>query len=306
MKGHIRQRSPGHFAIVLDVRDPTTGKRKRRWHTFAGTKRQAQIECARLISEITNGTALEPSKVTVREYLERWLAHIATQISPRSCECYRENVETWIVPALGNVKLAKLQPEQIAKAYSDALAHGGRNGRGLSPRSVRLMHGTLSQALKQAVTWNLLGKNPAASCKPPRVERKQMKVLDMDSTASLIELAKGGRLHMPVLLFALSGARRGRLRQFAGTDSISTPAGSRLRPVSNRPPWGHARNRRSPAGRAQSPSPPSSSRSCAGTGSGKPRSCYALAFGRPMKPTFAFVRMPVHGSLECLPLRSPG
>jgi len=43
MKGHIRERSPGHWAIVIDVRDPQTGKRKRRWHSFKGTKRQAQI-----------------------------------------------------------------------------------------------------------------------------------------------------------------------------------------------------------------------------------------------------------------------
>ena len=50
MKGHIRERSPGHWAIVLDVRDPATGKRRRKWHAFAGTKRQAQIECARLIA----------------------------------------------------------------------------------------------------------------------------------------------------------------------------------------------------------------------------------------------------------------
>jgi hypothetical protein len=51
MKGHIRQRSPGRFAIVLETRDPATGKRRRKWHSFAGTKREAQIECARLISE---------------------------------------------------------------------------------------------------------------------------------------------------------------------------------------------------------------------------------------------------------------
>ncbi len=42
MKGHIRERSPGHWAIVLDVRDPATGKRKRKWHSFRGTKREAQ------------------------------------------------------------------------------------------------------------------------------------------------------------------------------------------------------------------------------------------------------------------------
>lgn len=35
MKGHIRKR--GHsWAIVLEVRDPVTGQRKRKWHTFTG------------------------------------------------------------------------------------------------------------------------------------------------------------------------------------------------------------------------------------------------------------------------------
>ena len=65
MKGHIRERSPGHWAIVIEQRDPATGKRKRRWHSFTGTKRTAQIECARLISELQRGTYLEPNKITV-------------------------------------------------------------------------------------------------------------------------------------------------------------------------------------------------------------------------------------------------
>ena len=83
MRGHLRERSPGRWAIVIDVRDPTTGKRKRKWHSFIGTKRQAQVECAKLITESKNGTALDPAKVMLREYLERWLAHMATQVSPQ-------------------------------------------------------------------------------------------------------------------------------------------------------------------------------------------------------------------------------
>jgi hypothetical protein len=55
MKGHIRERSPGHWAIVLDLRDAETGKRKRKWHSFKGTKRQAQTECSRLITEMSRG-----------------------------------------------------------------------------------------------------------------------------------------------------------------------------------------------------------------------------------------------------------
>ena len=40
VKGHIRERSPGHWAIILDVRDQQTGARKRRWHSFKGGKRE--------------------------------------------------------------------------------------------------------------------------------------------------------------------------------------------------------------------------------------------------------------------------
>jgi Arm DNA-binding domain len=59
MKGHIRERSPGHWAIVIDVRDPATGKRKRRWHSFKGTKREAQTKCAQLITEAEGGAAID-------------------------------------------------------------------------------------------------------------------------------------------------------------------------------------------------------------------------------------------------------
>jgi hypothetical protein len=60
MRGHIRERSRGHWAIVIDAHTPS-GERKRRWHSFAGTKREAQVECARLLTELKAGTAVEPS-----------------------------------------------------------------------------------------------------------------------------------------------------------------------------------------------------------------------------------------------------
>ena len=36
MKGHIRSRATGHWAIVIDMRDPATGKRRRKWHSLNG------------------------------------------------------------------------------------------------------------------------------------------------------------------------------------------------------------------------------------------------------------------------------
>jgi hypothetical protein len=42
MKGSIINRPKGsnRWSIILEVRDETTGKRKRRWHSFMGTKRR--------------------------------------------------------------------------------------------------------------------------------------------------------------------------------------------------------------------------------------------------------------------------
>src|SRR5277367_2838463 len=175
MKGHIRERSPGHWAIILDQRDPTTGKRKRKWHTFEGTKREAQVECSRLITAITGGTYLEPSKTTLAEFLERWLEAIKSRVSPRTHERYCEIARKNIVPALGGALLSKLRPDQISRSYTKALESGRRDGSGgLSPRTVHHMHRVLKQALSQAVRWGSLVRNPADAVDPPKVERKTM------------------------------------------------------------------------------------------------------------------------------------
>jgi len=157
MKGHIRERSHGHWAIVIDVSDSQGGKRKQRWHSFKGTKRQAQIECARLIAELQNGTAVEPSRMTVADFFERWIEHMRGQVSPRSHERYAE----------------------IAR-------------KNLAP-----------------VRWQLLARNPADAVKPPKVERKQMNVLDTDAAVAMIEAARESPLFVPILLGIRCGLRRG-------------------------------------------------------------------------------------------------
>src|SRR5215471_17909047 len=172
MKGHIRERSPGHCAIVIDLRDTEAGKRRRRWYSFRGTKRQAQVECARLISEIQNGTAIEPSRLTVSDFLERWIEHMQGQVSPRSHERYAEIARKNLMPLLGGLALTKLQPAHISQAYAKALASGRRDGKGgLSAASVHYQHRVLKKALGQAVKWRLLPRNPVDAVDPPRVER---------------------------------------------------------------------------------------------------------------------------------------
>jgi integrase len=212
MKGHIRQRSPGHWAIILDTRDPATGNRRRKWHSFRGTKRQAQVESARLISELQRGTYVEPNKTTVAQYLEQWLAHIKSQVSPKTHERYEQVCRKNVVPLLGAVLLSKLRPVQISEAYTKALTSGRRNGRGgLSARTVHHMHVILKGALAQAVKWELLVRNPSDAVDPPQAARATMQVYDLAQTVELIEAVRGNRLFIAVLLAVLCGLRRGEI-----------------------------------------------------------------------------------------------
>jgi integrase len=201
MRGHIRQRSPGRWAIILDAPGPIAGKRKRRWHSFKGTKRQAQVECARLISEAQHG-GVDPGRITTGQYLDRWLDHVRTLISPSSHKTYRTMLRAYAVPALGSIQLAKLRPAAIANLYATVA---------LAPKSVALLHRVLSQALRQAVRWQMLPTNPAAAVAPPRIERKRMTVLDPDGAHRLLEIARPTELYMPILLAIMTGMRRGEI-----------------------------------------------------------------------------------------------
>ena len=212
MKGHIRERAPGHWAIVIDLRDPATGKRRRKWHSFIGTKRKAQDECARLISSLQGGTYLEPAKATVRQFLDRWLEHIKPRVSPRTHERYGEIVRKNLNPLLGAVVLTKLRPMQISDAYAKALSSGRRNGKGgLAPSTVRYLHVILKASMRQAVRWQMLARNPVDAVDPPKIERGTMRTYDLAQTADLIDATRGTRMTITVILAVLCGLRRGEI-----------------------------------------------------------------------------------------------
>jgi integrase len=181
------------------------------------------------------GTYLEPSNTTLAAFLNHWLVYKQNQISPRAHEVYSETIGN-IVPTIGNVTLSRLAPAIIAQTYADALKR-------LSPSSVLMIHRLLSASLKQAVKWQLLSSNPCSAVAPPRVERKQMRVLDADGAAALIEAARPRAIFMPILLGVACGLRRGevsalkwrdvdfgaaRLRIVASTEQ--TRQGIRLKP----------------------------------------------------------------------------
>jgi integrase len=202
MKGHIRERSPGHWAIVIEARD-AAGKRKRRWFSFQGTKREAQRRCAELIADTRGGSAASPERLTVAQYLERWLDHMRPLVSPKSHQRYEQMARANLFPVIGDIPLAKVSPMQISGAYATMI----RNG--LAPATVIHVHRLLSQALKHAVRWRILSVNACNDVSPPRVERREMRVWSTQTMATALDAARGWQCYVPILLASLCGMRLG-------------------------------------------------------------------------------------------------
>jgi integrase len=209
MKGTIFKRSPGVFLIAIDHGPDARGKRIRKWTTFRGTKRKAQDECARLVTELKTGNYLEPSKTTVAQFLEHWFADVKTRVSRKTHERYGEICRNNIVPLLGQVRLSELKPVHISKAWAKALESGRVDGGPLSPRTVHHMHVVFKSALEQALDWEMLLRNPAAKVDPPKVVKTLITTYDMPQVGKLIALLQEERIYIPSFLSAMTGIRRG-------------------------------------------------------------------------------------------------
>jgi integrase len=205
MKGHLRERSPGHWAIVIDVRDPATGQRRRKWHSFKGTKRAAQVECARLIASVGQGSYVERSKMTVAEFVRgrvnQW--ETAGNITARTAQRYRQLVENQIAPHLGTKPLQKVSRLDV-EAWHATLRNGG-----LAARTIGHAHRVLGAALSDAERDGAVVKNVCKLQKAPKVPESEM-VIVQDVPGFVAQLrAVAGRLYAPAITALFTGMRLG-------------------------------------------------------------------------------------------------
>jgi integrase len=209
MKGHVRERSPGRWAIVID--EPSEGgKRKQRWHSFKGTKREAQAKLHELIASIRKGDYVEPSKLTVAEYVRGRIAQWAAagEISPKTTERYTELLDNQIVPHLGTKSIQKLRPADI-ESWHTALKSGGRKdgGGGVSNRTIGHAHRVLSKALRDAVRHNVAIKNVAAEEGAPAVNADEMIILTPEQVKELPVKLKDQRIYARAITALHTGIR---------------------------------------------------------------------------------------------------
>ena len=213
MQGHIRRRG-NSWAVVIEMpRDPLTGRRRQQWRSVRGPKREAQALLVQLLSERDSGVDQPLGKLTLGDYLERWLRdYVEPNLAPKTARSYADIVRRHIAPSLGGVLLAKLRPAHLQAHYARALRQGRLDGKGaLSPQSVLHQHHALRAALRQAVKLQLLVRNPCDGVQPPRVARTEMRALNPKEATRLMRAADDTPFGPLIRTALLTGLRQGEL-----------------------------------------------------------------------------------------------
>ena len=206
MQGHIRKRGKDSWGIVIDLGRGPDGRRRQLTRSVKGRKREAEALLAQLLHQQEIGFDAPPGRVTVGEFLDRWLStHAQPNTAPKTYRRYEQLIRVHLRPALGHIPLAKLRPLQVQDAYNEIQA------KGLSPRTVLHCHRVLREALQHGVKWGLLARNAADAAEAPRALKFEVKVLRPEEVRRLQESADRTPLGALVRLAVSTGLRQGEL-----------------------------------------------------------------------------------------------
>ncbi len=198
-EGTILRRSDGRWAAAIVLDDYS-----RKW-IYGKTRREVAQRLTKIQRDVAEGRPVMNERLTVGEYMNRWLYEVARQRTrPMTWRGYEHLVRLHILPTLGRVRLAKLSPQHV----HSLIARKNREGR-LAPRTIQYMHSVLRAALNQAVRWRMVHYNAAAMDSPPRGARLEAKVLTPEDARRLLDAARGDRLEALYSVALALGLRQG-------------------------------------------------------------------------------------------------
>lgn len=194
-EGSVYQRKDGRW--VAKYKDARGTWR----YIYRKTKAEARQALRQALKDRDEG--ISPSKLTVSAFLSSWLDDVRESVSYRTWLNHECIVRLHLNPAIGAKRLAKLSPREIHELYKAKLADGLSRGR------VRRIHVTLNRALKDAVRWRYISRNPAAEVTPPQEYQREINVLSVQQVKRLLSVARDDRLEAAYVLPATVGLRQG-------------------------------------------------------------------------------------------------
>lgn len=128
-------------------------------------------------------------KVTVGEWVARWLPTVKPTVKIRTYDYYTKFCRNYIVPKLGAVKVKELTVVQLQEFLNLLAIENGVKGKPLAPSTVNGIRRTLINMLTVAVDSKIIADNPAKKTKTLIAEEKEIIALSVDQLRKLIEIA---------------------------------------------------------------------------------------------------------------------
>ena len=202
-EGSIYQRGDGQWEGSVSAGRTDSGKR-RRLKVTGKTQREVSERLSALRRDVRAGLTADSSRLTVGEWLQRWLKdEVRGSVRPRTYEGYEATVRRHLLPGIGHYRLRQLTAVDIKTFMQRQLASG------LTPDSVRNQHSILRRALEIATRYDYTQRNVARLVSPPRLRRTEIHPLDREETLRVFAAARGHRLEALFVLAAATGMRLG-------------------------------------------------------------------------------------------------
>lgn len=183
---------------------PETGKQIQR--TITGkTQKEVSQKLKEISLSIDFGTYKEPCRLKVGEWLDTWQKEYLSNVKPLTERTYSEQIRRHIKPALGAAKLEDLDTHTIQLFYNSLTADG------LSPKTVKNIHGILHTSLQQAIANGYIQRNPTEACRLPKVTRPNIQPLEPAEIARMLQEAENDAYCNLFIVAIFTGMRQGEL-----------------------------------------------------------------------------------------------
>ena len=208
---YIVQRKDRFYVVAYDGRDPLTGRERRRWHPAGHDRCEAEQLAAHLEGTAAGSAPRRGGPVQLGEFLtDTWLPIKRRHVRASTSYRYSWMVDHYVNPSIGHVPLRRLRADHLDGLYDQLAATGGRNGTGLSPKTVHEVHMIIRSSLDLAMRRELVGGNAAqaTNARHKRPTRTIPRAWTAEELATFLAAAGSQRLYPALHLAAYTGMRR--------------------------------------------------------------------------------------------------
>ena len=210
--GMVRKRGDGRWEGRIVVGHKENGDSIFRY-VYADTQKELIAKLRQHIDIYQGVDLTEQSRMTLGEWLDRWLENITGTIRPTTMTRYQGAVDRHIKPYLGDKPIAQIKGEDVQKLYDMLARQGNRNtGAGLSSGTICGIHSMLHEALGTAQRVGLIARNPSEEIDAPKFSYKSKRVLTDEQLEKFMEVIREDAVWCDFFYTELTtGLRRGEI-----------------------------------------------------------------------------------------------